>query len=247
MRFEVLGTIGAGQAPIHGRLRRTLLGVLLAGANTTVRAEVLTGALWECGPDPRAPGKLHWHVHKLRQDLPEPGRLTWRPGGYHLAVLPAELDAERFETAAARAPGMADPAERAELARRALALWQGVPYEGFDVPVLAGEAARLSERRLSLLEELHAADLELGRHAAAAAGLSALARRHPLRERLHHLLMLALCGDGRRGEALDVYRRARHASVGRLGVEPGPALRELERRILAGEENEGVRTLTRLP
>ncbi|MFD9894186.1 BTAD domain-containing putative transcriptional regulator [Amycolatopsis sp. NPDC059027] len=246
MRFEVLGTIGAGQSPIHGRLRRILLGMLLADASTTVRAEVLTDALWDCGPDPRAPRKLHWHVHKLRQDLPEPGRLSWRPGGYRLAVQPGELDAERFESTAIRAQEIADPAERAALIRRGLALWQGTPYEGFDVPVLLGEASRLAERRLSMLEDLHAAELELGRHTAAAVELDGLVRRYPRRERLYYLLMLALCRGGRQSEALDVYRRARRVSLGQLGLEPGPALRELERRILAGEDNGMARMLTRL-
>ncbi|MFE0027498.1 BTAD domain-containing putative transcriptional regulator [Amycolatopsis sp. NPDC059021] len=246
MRFEVLGTIGAGQAPIHGRLRRTLLGLLLAGAGTTVRAEVLTGALWDCGPDPRAPRKLHWHVHKLRQDLPEPGRLSRRPGGYRLTVLPGELDAERFESAAIRAQELTDPAERAALLRQGLALWQGTPYEGFEVPMLLGEASRLAERKLSMLEELHAAELELGWHTAAAVELGGLVRRYPRRERLYYLLMLALCRGGRQSEALDVYRRARRVSLGQAGLEPGPALRELERRILAGEDSEKARTLTRL-
>lgn len=116
--------------------------------------------------------------------------------------------------------------------REALSLWRGPPYGGLDVLPLADEAHRLSERRMGLVEQLHQAELELGRHAAAAA---ALVRRHPLRERLHHLLMAALAADGRRAEALAVYRRARGLLAGQLGLEPGEPLRELERRILAGE------------
>ena len=44
--------------------------------------------------------------------------------------------------------------------------------------------------------------------------------------------MLALYRAGRQAEALDVYRATRRHLVDELGLEPGPALRELEERIL---------------
>jgi hypothetical protein len=44
--------------------------------------------------------------------------------------------------------------------------------------------------------------------------------------------MLALYRSGRQGDALDAYRAARTALVDGLGIEPGPALQELERAIL---------------
>src|SRR5262249_32591595 len=45
-------------------------------------------------------------------------------------------------------------------------------------------------------------------------------------------LMLALYRSGRQAEALDAYQAVRHALVEELGIEPGRALRELERGIL---------------
>jgi streptogramin lyase len=44
--------------------------------------------------------------------------------------------------------------------------------------------------------------------------------------------MLALYRSGRQGDALGAYRRGRTAGLDELGVEPGPALRELEAAIL---------------
>ena len=44
--------------------------------------------------------------------------------------------------------------------------------------------------------------------------------------------MLALYRTGRQAEALEAYRDARSTLVEELGLEPGPALRDLESRIL---------------
>ena len=48
--------------------------------------------------------------------------------------------------------------------------------------------------------------------------------------------MTALYRVGRQGDALAAFRRARHSLVEQLGVEPGPALRELESLILDHDE-----------
>jgi hypothetical protein len=48
--------------------------------------------------------------------------------------------------------------------------------------------------------------------------------------------MLALYRDGRQVEALDAYRAARARLVDEIGLEPGPELHDLERRILAQDE-----------
>ena len=99
-------------------------------------------------------------------------------------------------------------------------------------PFAQREIARLVELRLVAHECRIDADLELGRHGDVVGELEVLVDEHPLRERLRGQLMLALYRCGRQAEALDTYRDGRTRLVTDLGLEPGPALRELEARIL---------------
>ena len=86
---------------------------------------------------------------------------------------------------------------------------------------------------MAALEDRLEADLALGRHASVVAELEGLVRTHPYRERLIGQLMLALYRSGRQAEALQAYRDARSTLADELGLEPGPDLRDLERRILS--------------
>lgn len=243
MEFEVLGPLrvrsGGQAAPLTATMPRTLLGMLLARANTPVAVDTLVDALWAGRPDPRAAKKLQLHVHRLRRALGDPGRVRFEHAGYTVRVHPNELDAHRFEALLAEGSGLAgrdDPARAVAVLREALALWRGEPFGDLaDVALLHAEADRLTELRLAGLEELHAAELAAGHAAAIVPELAELAARHPLRERLQGLLMTALYRAGRQAEALEVYRRTRLALVDELGLEPGPELQRLQRAILTGE------------
>ena len=95
------------------------------------------------------------------------------------------------------------------------------------------EAARLEELRLAAVEARIDADLALGRHDALTAELEQLVAGHPLRERLHGQLMLALYRCGRQAGALAAYRRVRDLLAGELGIDPGEPLRALHASVLA--------------
>src|SRR6516165_8367107 len=94
------------------------------------------------------------------------------------------------------------------------------------------EAVRLEELRLSAIEDRIDSDLALARHADVVGELEALVALHPLRERLHGQLMIALYRCGRQADALAAYREARRTLIEELGLEPGPALQRLECAIL---------------
>ncbi|MFE3453863.1 BTAD domain-containing putative transcriptional regulator [Nonomuraea sp. NPDC059194] len=247
MEFGVLGRLTVlrdGEAvELSSAKQRTLLAVLLAAADRPVAPDRLAEAGW--GQAPPSPATLRWHVHQLRQALGG-DRLTRRPDGYQLAVLPGELDAARFEELCARAADPADPAAVADLLGQAAALWRGPAYadvcgadsigvESTGVESVRVEATRLEELRLVAAERRARALLELGLPDEAAVELRARLAAHPLRERLRELLMRALHQAGRRADALRVYREGRDLLVGELGVEPGSALRDLHTEILREE------------
>ena len=83
-----------------------------------------------------------------------------------------------------------------------------------------------------MLEERIDAELALGAHADLVAELDALAAAQPLRERLQAQRLLALYRAGRQADALARYRELRTLLRDEHGLEPGAALRELERAIL---------------
>jgi DNA-binding SARP family transcriptional activator len=221
--------------------QRALLAALLLNAGRLVTVDDLVEVLWGSSPPPSARSALKTYVMRLRKTLAGTAQplIGTRPGGYLITVGRGELDVDRFETlvAAARAAERAGSwADAAAMLRSALNLWRGEPLA--DVPsdtLVRRELPRLAEMRLSAIEACAAADLHLGRHGDVVIELRRLAAVHPLRERLHALLMLALYRDGRQGEALAVYQQARRSLIDELGAEPGPGLRELQRQILVAD------------
>ncbi|RSD09203.1 AfsR/SARP family transcriptional regulator [Amycolatopsis eburnea] len=244
MEFRVLGAVrlraGDRETEVTGRLQRTLLGVLLRHANQPVPVDVLAGALWGDRPDSRTAQKLQLHVHRLRGLLDDPDRLSFGADGYLLRAAREEVDAERFDALVGAGLAADEPQRAIEALRAALALWRGGPFGDVDLPALADWAGRLAERRLTGIEALYQAQLAAGLHEAVTGELAELAAAHPLRERVHGLLMTALYRAGRQSEALDAYRRARDVLVTELGLEPGPELRALQQQVLAGDVAEPV-------
>jgi hypothetical protein len=79
------------------------------------------------------------------------------------------------------------------------------------------------------------------------AELESLVWDHPLRERLRAQQMLAFYRSGRQPEALEAYRKLRGALVDEFGIEPGPALQELERAILVHDPSLDLQPPAALP
>ncbi|WP_067830589.1 AfsR/SARP family transcriptional regulator [Nocardia inohanensis] len=246
LSFTVLGRVSVRRGPLtleSGRLRtQAVLTALLFAAGRPLTAAQLVDAVWgeELPGDPVA--SLRSHALLLRK-LVEPERAPRTPpavlvsvgDGYELRVSRDSLDAFRAQSLAAdaetaRATGALEQAH--DLLTAALSLWRGEPLAGVPGPAAADQRRRLADLRATLLESRFDMGLQLGRHAAMLGEIAATSAEFPLRERLRALWMTALYRSGRRGEALTVYTCTRRLLVEELGIEPGPELNELHRRIL---------------
>jgi DNA-binding SARP family transcriptional activator len=231
---------GGVVVPVPPGKQRALLAALLLRAGHRLDIAELTEALWGSQPPPSARVSLQNYVRRLRQTLEDGGGpvVVTQPGGYLIHVGPGALDVDRFESLLTAGRAAARAGAWAEAARdlgAALALWRGEPLADVVSDALtAREVPRLAELRLLAAETRIDAELHLGRPAEAIAELRQLTAAHPLRERLHALLMIALHRDGQRSGALAAYQAARSVLVGELGVEPGPELRRVQQQVLAG-------------
>ena len=245
MEFCLLGPLVVRRAhalvPVSQGKQRAVLAALLLNANQIVPVDELAEILWGTRPPASARVTLQNYVKRLRHVLGDSQRamISTEGSGYLIHVGAGELDVFAFEALAdsARTAGRDRSWDKAAAcAREALALWRGEPLADVGSRVLAErEAPRLSEMRMQVLETLLEADLELGDYAAVVPELRRLVQRHPLRERLYAMLMLALYRYGRQGESLTAYRDARRVLVEEVGAEPGTALHELHQRILAAD------------
>ncbi|WP_395729796.1 AfsR/SARP family transcriptional regulator [Nakamurella sp.] len=240
-----VAVLGQLQLRRDGELRRVpagkaseLLVRLAVAAGTVVAADRLLSDLWSTPSSPSR-NTLQAKVSQLRRALDGRDLLAEVGGGYVLRIDPERVDAlEVARLAAAARAHLATGDARAcvDDCDRAL--------EMFDGPILvtAGGAAwadpvraRLEQTRLGLIEDRAAARLELGAAGDLVGELGELVEAHPLRERLWAMLMTALYRDGRQADALAAYRRIKSHLADELGIDPGPELQELERRVLAGD------------
>lgn len=243
MEFRILGPTevldGTERVALPTGRGRALLALLILHAGEAVHTERLIDELWGEHPPPTARTIVQGLVSRLRSTLEparkkgEPARLLQTIGReYRLAIEPEAVDAGRFKQLLDEARD-AEPATRSAMLTEALGLWRGsaladLAYEPFAQRAIAA----LEELRTKAIEDRFEADLASGQGGELVPGLEAAIAAHPFRERLRGFLMLALYRAGRQTEALEAYRRTRALLIEEIGIEPGPALRELETAIL---------------
>ncbi|WP_155352726.1 BTAD domain-containing putative transcriptional regulator [Acrocarpospora macrocephala] len=234
--------VGDRSVPLGGPRQRAVLALLVAMRGDVVSVDRMIEDLWRGEPPAKATASLQSYVANLRRLL-EPDRPPRAPAevivsaapGYAIRLDPDAVDAWRFERLAERARTLSerDPAAARKALGEALGLWRGEAFaEVADEEWAIAESVRLGEIRLGAQELLVEVTLHSAPAIEAVPGAELLTRRHPLREESWRLLALALWGSGRQADALAALRRARHTLAEELGLDPGPALVELERAIL---------------
>lgn len=240
---RVLGSVGVGPGddgiPLGPPKQRAVFVILALHAGEIVPTDRLIELIWGEHPPRTAAHSIQVYVSDLRKALEtiEGGPvIETRPPGYLLRVEPERIDAHRFEalvTEGTRALQGGDPASSVGALKEALDLWRGPPLAEFAYePFAQPEIRRLEALYLRAVEELGAAELELGRPEEALGLVERAVAQDPLRERARELQMLALYRAGRQAEALRVYQRFSALLAEELGLDPTPPLRRLQERIL---------------
>ncbi len=191
---------------------------------------------------------MAYQIAMLR-DLLEPDRggagtvIATEGVGYRLLVAPENIDLARFEklisTARADAGGAASNNTSLEMLKEALGMWTAPPYAGLaEMPWAADET-----RRLTSLRQLgeHAAVRERmrrGQHRDVIIDLERLIGQSPLEEGLVVDLVTAFRKVGRVADALRCCSALRQRLAHDLGIDPSPALRNLEHELLQCTEEE---------
>ncbi|GGX88439.1 regulatory protein AfsR [Streptomyces hiroshimensis] len=241
MRFSVLGPLRAWrdgtELPLGPPQQRTLLAMLLLDLGRAVTTAQLIDGLWAQEPPDHALGTMRTYAYRLRRVLGHDTLLSVA-GAYRIPEEAVRLDCRRWEELTAEAQrhrASGDYSRARDAAEEALALWRGEALMSLPGPYAQRQRTCWAERRTELLALRLELDLALGRHGAALEELADLTSRHPLHERFTELRMLALCHAGRQADALAAYAAMRSTLAEEVGVDPGPAVRELHQRILAGD------------
>ncbi|MFI6350285.1 BTAD domain-containing putative transcriptional regulator [Streptomyces sp. NPDC050560] len=248
VEFRALGpldaTVGGRPVDLGAPKQRKLIALLVSRLGQPVPVDVMLEALWAESPPPSAVTSLQAYVANLRRVL-EPARAPRTPTkvlrtsdrGYLLDGHVVQVDVHRFERRAQagwQAWSRGSRHEALSEFEAGLAWWRGEAYTEVSHSVhVVAEVGRLEELRLSVVEGRCAALLAVGAHEVAVADLEAFMQAHPLREYGCELLSLALYRAGRQAEALAVLRTNQRRLGEELGIDPRPALQNLEREILS--------------
>ncbi|MEV0322481.1 AfsR/SARP family transcriptional regulator [Streptomyces sp. NPDC050658] len=239
VEFGLLGSIEARidgrPAPLGHARQRAVLAALLVDVNQPVTMGQLTERVWGDRLPRQARATLHGYVSRLRQALAATGEagISRGSGGYVLTASDTTtVDLHLFRALLAEARAAEDGGRSVDLYEQALRLWRAEAFATLDTPWINALRDTLDQERFAAQLDLDDIRLSLGQHAALLPQLAARAAAHPLDERLAGQMMTALHRCGRAADALDHYQRTRHRLRGELGIEPAPALREIQAAVL---------------
>ncbi len=241
--IRLLGAVGANagadELALGGGRPRAVLAMLALAAPRACSSDQLVDGLWGDDPPPSARNAIQVNVTGLRKALQAHGVTVERVGDGYALRGPASVDAAQFEQLVSSGRTALRGGAVQESVRslsEALALWGGRPLDGLGEAPFVEESRRALEAvRVSALVDLGEAQLREGDPSAAARTMEDLLHDQPFDERGWIGLATAHYWAGRQDEALATCRRARDVLLDELGIDPTPALVEVERQILHHE------------
>src|SRR6478752_3150285 len=246
--FRILGPldilVDGTSRQMPGGKPKGLLAVLLINRNRVVSADSIADAIWDGDSPASYLGILQVYMSTLRRSLRTAGAdgqavITTQAPGYKLSADDACLDLGRFTRWMAAGNELLRAERFAEASARyraALAEWSGPALADLRGLRFADDfAAAVEEERLVALQARIDADMASGMDSAVVGELVSLTGQYPLREPFWIQLITVLYRLGRQADALEAARRIRELLGDELGIDPSPALRDLERKVLRQE------------
>ncbi len=235
---RVLGAIdvvrGGERASVGGVVAKGVLSVMLVRGGLTVSADRLVDEVWREDAKPSTKHTLQSHISNLRKILGH-SSIIGEGGGYRINRETVDVDVSEFERLSRQGGErlrLADAEGAAEQLTAALDVWRGPAYVDVEhLDAVRQEIERLEELHVHTEETRARARAELDPDAALPE-LRALFEQHPDRESLAALLMVTLYRAGRQSEALAAFHELRIRLREARGIDPCPALQELEIAIL---------------
>ncbi|MGS0685539.1 BTAD domain-containing putative transcriptional regulator [Nakamurella sp. GG22] len=245
VRVDVLGplrlTVDGEQVDVRGSKRRAVLALLAIAQGRTVTVDSLVDALWPSEAPESGRQALQSHVFRLRGQLgAAAARLQTQPSGYRLELGADELDLAQARALLTRGRSERDPAAAFTVLRQADALWRGTVLADLTEFLPIGNAAvEWAQLRRDVTDALLASGIAAGRSDEVLTLAVESLAADPLREPAVLLLMRALAGVGRPADALREGREYRQRLADETGLDPSPALSQLERDIAGGATGPG--------
>lgn len=237
-------SVGGTAVPVGGPKPRALLAALAVNRRRAVSSQALADIVWNEEPPDSYQASLQVFVSNIRKALRNSGVdpatvLRTESSGYRLDITDDECDLGRFEAtrkAAIEAGAAGDHESASRLYGAALEQWSGRALDDLSGTRFADTfATAMDEERLLVASARIDAEIACGRASSVVGELVAMTNEHPMREPLWVQLITSLYLSGRQADALEACRRVRAVLADELGIDPGPALVELEKRVLRQE------------
>ncbi|MET8145380.1 BTAD domain-containing putative transcriptional regulator [Sphaerisporangium sp. NPDC005288] len=262
LRLQILGPLrlwrGDEELEAGPRQQAYLLALLLAREGQLISTSELVDLIWGDDAPASAVNVIHKYVGTLRRLL-EPTRpvrgsgsyLRRRANGYLFVAGTGMLDLAVFRESV-RAAGQAVARQQCEAALdgyvEALGLWQGTAGEGLaHGPAAMSIFAGLNGEFMTACAAAAELAISLGRPERVLPPLQLAATIAPLHEPLHASLITTLGAAGQQAQALSVYQTIRARLAEELGIDPGPALRATQQRLLNNTPAPPVRMIDGQP
>lgn len=236
--------VGGEPVAVGGPKPRALLAALTVNRRRAVSSAALAEMVWNENPPDSYAASLQVFVSNIRKALRNAGVdsaavLRTENSGYRLEIDDTACDIGRFEAAreaGARCLDSGDHPGAATLFATALREWSGRALADLAGLTFADSfATAMDEERLVAASARIDAEIACGRAHSVIGELVSMTNEHPLREPLWGQLITALYLSGRQADALEACRRVRGVLAEELGIDPGPALIDLEQRVLRQE------------